>query len=57
MKLKHKEKGYIITVASRHGKPLLNRKGFVTASGNGYKGMRMFPMSVLEDKFMELSCN
>ena len=57
MKLKHKEKGCIITVTSRHGKPLLNRQGLVTASGNGYKGMRMFPISILEDKFMELSCN
>ena len=46
MKYRHLNKGYVITVNAKHGRPLLNKNGLVTASGKGYKGFRMFPMDV-----------
>ena len=51
MKLRHKEKGYVISILSRHGKPILNKLGLVTASGGGYKGFDKFPMDVVIEKF------
>ena len=51
MKYRHMNKGYVISINAKHGKPLLNKSGLVTASGSGYKGLRMFPVDVLDEKF------
>ena len=56
MKLRHKEKGYTINILSKHGKPILNKLGLVTASGKGYKGFEKFPEEVIEEKFEVVVC-
>ena len=55
MKLRHKAKGYEITVLSKHGKPIVGKNGFVTLTGKGkYRLFNTMCIDALEDKFEEV---
>ena len=49
--MRHREKGYIINVNSKHGRMLVSRDGFVTINGKGYKGFNKVKPGVIDIKF------
>ena len=55
MRLRHKEKGYVIKVDSEFGEPKANKRGFVTIKGGSYKGCTNINQDVLEEKFRRVS--
>jgi len=51
MILKHKEKGYKLQVASRHGKPIITKDGLVVIQKGTYKGFEKVALDLLLEKF------
>ena len=55
MKLRHKEKGYVISVNSKHDRMIVSKDGFVHVAGRGYKGFNKVRPEVINVKFEEIA--
>ena len=55
MKLRHKEKGYVISVISKDDRMVVSKDGFVHVAGKGYKGFNKVRPEVINVKFEEVA--